>query len=319
MPEPLIHHAALPNTLPCDSLRLQSDELGQVAIDPVAAGWRYLSFRTLSLAGGQREALDPTLEHAVVLISGDDVSLECDGAADILLRGRPTPFAALPEAAYVPPRVAASVLGAGALVAVASAPPSGRGGVAKRPVAIHRSDVSVEVRGAGNATRQINRIITPDFPADRLEVSETYTPSGNWSSWPPHKHDTDDMPTEAVLEETYYYRFVRREAWGVQRLYRGDRSRDCAWEVHSGDLVLVTDGYHPFVAGHGDDAYYLNALAGDRRTMAASFDRDYDWVQGTWADMPPDPRLPLDGGRQNSPVPQSREQHRLRQAGSGAR
>ncbi len=291
--EPLTGLGAPANRLACDALHMRPDEVGQLSVDPARAGWRYLSFRTVSLAVEQLEALDPAQEHAVVVISGDDVTIECAGKAAIVLRGRPSPLAALPEAAYVPAGSHAGVLGAGSLVAIASAPPSGRDGVARNPVAIRRSDVAVEVRGAGNATRQINRIITPDFPADRLEVSETYTPSGNWSSWPPHKHDLDNMPAEAVLEETYYYRFGRPEAWGIQRLYRPDRSRNCAWEVRNGDLVLVTDGYHPFVAAQGDDAYYLNALAGDRRTMACSFDPDYDWVQATWADMPPDPRLPL--------------------------
>jgi 5-deoxy-glucuronate isomerase len=153
--------------------------------------------------------------------------------------------------------------------------------------------VRVESRGAGNATRQINHIIAPDFPADRLEVVEVLTPSGNWSSWPPHKHDVDDMPTEAVLEEVYHYRFRRPEAWAVQRVYRADRSRDGIWEVRDGDVVMVPDGYHPFTAAHGDDAYYLNALAGDRRTMACSFDPDLHWVRDTWSSMEPDPRVPL--------------------------
>ena len=103
------------------------------------------------------------------------------------------------------------------------------------------------------------------------------------------------MPSEAVLEETYYYAFRREAAWGIQRLYRGDRSRDCAWEVRSGDVVLVTDGYHPFVAAHGDDACYLNALAGDRRTMACSFDPDLDFVLADWPSTPSDPRVPLVG------------------------
>jgi 5-deoxy-glucuronate isomerase len=154
-------------------------------------------------------------------------------------------------------------------------------------------DVTIEVRGAGNATRQVTHIVKPEFPADRLLCVEVHTPSGNWSSWPPHKHDIDDMPNEAVLEEIYYYRFRRPAAWGLQRLYRRDRSRDCAWEVRGGDVVLVTDGYHPFVAAHGDDAYYLNALAGDRRTMACSFDPDLDWIRAEWTDQALDPRLPL--------------------------
>jgi 5-deoxy-glucuronate isomerase len=155
------------------------------------------------------------------------------------------------------------------------------------------SDVRVEVRGAGNATRQINHIITPDFPADRLEVVEVYTPSGNWSSWPPHKHDTDDMPREAILEEVYHYRFRRPEAWGVQRLYGG--SVEGLWAVRDAETVIVRDGYHPFVATHGDDAYYLNALAGDHRTMACSFDPVLDHVRDEWASMAPDPRVPLVG------------------------
>jgi 5-deoxy-glucuronate isomerase len=149
----------------------------------------------------------------------------------------------------------------------------------------------VEVRGAGNATRQINHIITPDFPADRLEVVEVYTPSGNWSSWPPHKHDTDDMPREAILEEVYSYRFRRSEAWGVQRLYGG--SVEGLWAVRDGETVIVRDGYHPFVATHGDDAYYLNALAGDTRTMACSYDALLDHVRAAWESMEPDPRVPL--------------------------
>ena len=185
------------------------------------------------------------------------------------------------------------------------APRSTRDGVADEPILILPGDVVVETRGAGNATRQINHIIAPSFPADRLEVVEVLTPSGNWSSWPPHKHDVDDMPDEAVLEEIYHYRFRRPEAWAIQRVYRPDRSRDALWEVRDGDVVLVTDGYHPFTATHGDDAYYLNALAGDRRTMACSFDPDLDWVRATWSD---------DGARPAGPArPAGRRRRRLSQ------
>jgi 5-deoxy-glucuronate isomerase len=177
------------------------------------------------------------------------------------------------------------------LLAVAEAPGSGREGVAREARFIHPNDVEVEIRGAGDATRRIHHIIKPEFPADRLEVVEVYTPAGNWSSWPPHKHDVDDMPSEAVLEEIYYYQQRRREGWGIQRLYRrdGDR-RDGVWAVRHGELVLVTDGYHPFVAAHGYDAYYLNALAGDRRTMACSDDPDLAWTRTAWAQIRPDPR-----------------------------
>ena len=229
------------------------------------------------LTNGQAIDLPAGAEHAVVLVRGADAMVK-GSSTQLLLAGRQTPFDALPSAVYVPAGSGSSIVGGGSLVAVASAPPSGRSGVSQSTVQIGRRDIRVEIRGAGNATRQINHIIAPDFPADRLEVVEVLTPSGNWSSWPPHKHDVDDWPAEAVLEEVYFYQFRRPGAWGMQRLYRADRSRDAAWEVHGGDVVLVTDGYHPFVAAHGDDAYYLNALAGDRRTMACSFDPDWDWV-----------------------------------------
>jgi 5-deoxy-glucuronate isomerase len=218
------------------------------------------------------------------------------------LAGRESPFHALPSAAYVPARCSVAVTAArDTEIAIARAPSMAPTGVASEPVLIAPGDVEVEMRGAGSATRQINHILKPEFPADRLLLVEVFTPSGNWSSWPPHKHDVDDMPAEAVLEEVYCYRFRRPEAWGVQRIYRRPDSpaakasgpRDALFAVRHGDVAVVTDGYHPFVATHGDDAYYLNALAGDRRTMACSFDPDLDWVRETWATMAPDPRVPL--------------------------
>src|SRR4029077_3059294 len=109
----------------------------------------------------------------------------------------------------------------------------------------------------------------------------------------PHKHDVDDPPREAVLEETYYYQFRRPEGWAIQRIYHRDGSRDRLIPVRHGDLVIVDQGYHPFAATQGYDAYYLNVLAGDRRTMANTDDPDLAWVRDLWPDMEPDPRLPL--------------------------
>ncbi len=256
-------------------------------VTPARAGWQYLSFAIHELSGPILVGGEG-VETAVVVLAGGGARV-----GELELPGRASVWAGLPSAAYLPPGVAASVAPAGGFVtvAVANAPASGRA-TADRPVRIGPEDVRVEVRGAGNATRQINHVIAPDFAADRLEVVEVYTPSGNWSSWPPHKHDTDDMPREAVLEEVYSYRFRRPEAWGIQRLYRADGSRDLLWAVRDGETVLVTDGYHPFVATHGDDAYYLNALAGDHRTMACSFDPNLAFVMAAWSARAPDPRVP---------------------------
>ena len=260
-------------------------------VTPERAGWRHLSFETAVLGREPVQVGDPRREVALVVLEGI-VQLMIDGTS-MDLPGRATVFSGLPSAAYLPAGTWADATASSeaAIVALASATLSGREGVATDPVRIGPEDVEVEVRGAGNATRQINHIITPDFPADRLEVVEVYTPSGTWSSWPPHKHDTDDMPREAILEEVYHYRFRRPEAWGVQRLYGG--SVEGLWAVRVGETVIVRDGYHPFVATHGDDAYYLNALAGDARTMACSFDPTLDHVRDAWPSMAPDPRLPL--------------------------
>ena len=257
-------------------------------VTPERAGWSYLSFAVHTLTAPM-DVGGPGMETAVVAFAGGALRV-----GELELAGRASVFEGLPSAVYLPPGVAATVTPSDQFVtvAVANAPASGRA-TADAPVRIGPEDIRVEIRGAGNATRQINHIIAPDFPADRLEVVEVYTPSGNWSSWPPHKHDTDDMPREAVLEEVYSYRFRRPQAWGIQRLYRADGSRDLLWAVRDGETVIVTDGYHPFVATHGDDAYYLNALAGDHRTMAASFDPNLVGVMNAWPTLEPDPRLPL--------------------------
>ena len=258
------------------------------AVTPEVAGWRHLSFAVHEVDAPMTVGREG-FETAIVGLAGGAFRV-----GSLELPGRASVWDGLPSAVYLPPGVTAELEPAadGLLVAIAQAPASGRT-TATSAVRIGPEDVTVEARGAGNATRQITHIITPDFPADRLEVVEVYTPSGNWSSWPPHKHDTDDMPNEAVLEEVYSYAFRRPEAWGIQRLYRADGSRDLLWAVRDGETVMVTDGYHPFVATHGDDAYYLNALAGDVRTMACSFDPALEHVRAGWTLMDPDPRVPL--------------------------
>jgi 5-deoxy-glucuronate isomerase len=160
------------------------------------------------------------------------------------------------------------------------------------PAALIRpADVRVEIRGGANATRQINHIMAPEFPADRILIVEVYTPSGNWSSYPPHKHDVHNPPGEVDLEELYYYRIDRPEGYAIQRVYTRDHRIDETLTVRTGDLVLIPEGYHPVVAAHGYNLYYLNVLAGSARSMAASDDPDYGWVRDTWREK--DPRVPV--------------------------
>jgi 5-deoxy-glucuronate isomerase len=160
---------------------------------------------------------------------------------------------------------------------------------------IRPGDCGFEIRGGGNATRQIVDIVRPEFPADRLLLCEVYTPGGNWSSYPPHKHDEDHPPGEVVLEEVYYYRTQSEPpgAFAVQRLYSPQHGTDLTETVRDGDIMLVPHGYHTTAAAHGYDLYYLNGLAGDRRSMASADDPSLAWIRPAWEKLEHDPRVPL--------------------------
>ena len=215
----VIHPSAPPNHLAPDELRVRPGADGvSLAIDPARAHWRHLSFRTVLLRAAERLAVGSAgSETAVVVLAGGGLIVEPASGPALTLEGRRSVFSGKPWAAYLPDgqpgHVSARPLDGGqVLLAIAEAPSSDQAGVSTSPILIRPEDVKVEVRGAGNATRRIHHIIAPDFPADRLEVVEVYTPAGNWSSWPPHKHDVDDMPNEAVLEEIYYYQQRRPKA-----------------------------------------------------------------------------------------------------------
>jgi 5-deoxy-glucuronate isomerase len=252
-------------------------------VTPESAGWRYLHFgvRRSPFASETGE-----VEVAIVPLSGR-CTVEADGDR-VKLGGRASVFDGMPWALYLPRETAYRVEG-DAEVAICGARCERR----RDPVLVRPEDVEVEVRGAGNATRQINHILKPEFPAERLLVVEVFTPSGNWSSYPPHKHDEDRPPGEVVLEETYYFRTAKPEAFAVQRLYSPRHGLDVTETVRDGDVMLVPYGYHTTAAAHGYDLYYLNALAGDRRSMAAADDPALHWTRAAWADIEPDPRVPL--------------------------
>jgi 5-deoxy-glucuronate isomerase len=254
-------------------------------ITPDDAGWRYLTFAVERL-DGERAGSTGDEELAIVLLEGR-CEIEADGAR-FELGPRAGVFEQLPWTLYVPRDTTWRIVG-DAEVSFASAPCSRR----LEPVLQRPEEVDVEIRGAGNATRQINNMIQPGFPAERILVVEVLTPSGSWSSYPPHKHDEDRPPEEVVLEEVYYYRAPAPAAFGVQRLYSPARELDLTMTVRDGDLVLVPYGYHAFSAAPGYDFYYLNALAGDRYSMAAADDPALAWIRSTWATMDKDPRVPL--------------------------
>ena len=262
-----------------------------VRVTQESAAWRTISLRVVRLASKRQHAFSLPGEELALVMLGGRAEIEAGGER-WEIGGRANVFAGMPHALYLPfdiGGVAIRVLGDECEVAVCGARAEQR----FPPAVIRPESVEVEIRGGENATRQINHIMKPEFPAARILVVEVYTPSGNWSSYPPHKHDVHNPPGEVDLDEIYYYKISRPEGYAIQRVYTRDGRRDETITVRDNQVVLIPDGYHPVVAAHGYDCYYLNVLAGSARSMAASDDPDYAWVRGEWKTK--DARLPLVG------------------------
>ncbi len=254
-----------------------------IEVGPDDARWEFIGLRVQRIhAGGFVNYSSGPDEVCLVPLEGT-ADVESDGQTWTISRPGSI-FDGKPTALYLPTGSTMTITaGDGdAQVAIASSRASERFPARL----ITQDEIEVEIRGAGNAARQINHIIPPEFPAHRLLVVEVFTPSGNWSSFPPHKHDVSNLPDEADLEEIYYYRIDPSEGFGFQRLYTADGSIDHAWVIRDGDLVLVPEGYHAFAVAHGYTAYYLNVLAGDEaiRTMQPSDDPAFAWIRETWSD-----------------------------------
>ena len=261
---------------------------GTFSFAPQAVGFDYLGFETRCVPSGQTWSEETGENELGLVVLGGRCSVRSTKGNWSNLGDRADVFSGMPTSLYLP-RQTDFTLSAETDCEIACCFCRAEEEFPAR--LIRPEDVEVEVRGGGNATRQINHILKPDFPAQRLLIVEVYTPSGNWSSYPPHKHDVHQPPTEVDLEEIYYYKVDRPEGYAIQRVYTKDRRLDATLTVRDGELVLIPEGYHPVVAAHGYNVYYLNALAGSARSMAASDDPDYGWVRGTWKDK--DPRVPV--------------------------
>jgi len=257
-------------------------------IGPQEAGFDYLTLEVRRFKTGESyEGATDSRELGIVALGGRFRAQSSRGNWESI-GGRANVFSGMPWALYLPVNTRFTV------TALADCDLAFCFSLAEdvHPAAlICPEDVRIEIRGGANATRQINHILTPEFPAHRLLLVEVYTPGGNWSSYPPHKHDVHNPPEEVDLEEVYYYRVDRPEGYAIQRVYSRDGKLDETLTVRDGELVLIPEGYHPVVAAHGYNIYYLNVLAGSARSMAAADDPDYAWVRKSWTEQ--DRRLPL--------------------------
>jgi 5-deoxy-glucuronate isomerase len=271
-----------------------------VSLTPDQAGWSYVGLRVAALtAGASLSFRTDKIEAAVVPLAGS-ASVTIDGDT-FQLAGRDHVFHRVTDWAYVPVGCEVTVTSEhGAELAVASARAEERFDAAH----VAARDVPIEIRGSGSATRQVVNFMSPECFANahRLICVEVLTPDGNWSSYPPHKHD--DSPGSLVEnEEIYYFRIGRttspgtsREGFALHRTYTADGTIDATTPVRDGDIFLVPRGYHgPTVAAPGYPLYYLNVMAGPgaARSMAITDDPQHAWIRDAWNDAPADPRCPM--------------------------
>jgi 5-deoxy-glucuronate isomerase len=268
----------------------------ETVVTPESAGWGFSGLRILDLAIGTRATFHTGDAEMIVLPLSGGCDVTCDDER-VTLTGRRSVFSRVTDFAYLPRDSSVIV----------RTPNGGRFALpcarAERKLPFRYGPaeaVPVELRGAGQASRQVNNFCTPEsFDADRLIAVEVITPGGNWSSYPPHKHDAPGAE-ESALEEIYYYEVaaspVGAAGVGYQRVYgHPDRPIDVCAEVRSGDVVLIPYGWHgPSMAAPGYDLYYLNVMAGaGERRWLFSDDPAHAWVRASWSHQEPDPRLPL--------------------------
>ena len=260
-----------------DLLVKPSGRHGRVThVTPRTAGWEHVGFDLHRLRPGDRAgAATGSREVCLVLVSGR-ARIAAGGEDFGVLGERMSPFEGVPAAVYVPGQSEWSATAETEVeLAVCSAPDT-VGDLPARVIA--PADLSKETRGSGTNTRHVTNILPEDQPAQSLLVVEVITPGGHTSSYPPHKHDRDNLPHESQLEETYYHRLNPPQGFGFQRVYTDDRSLDEAMAVEDGDVTLVPRGYHPCAACHGYDLYYLNVMAGPMRTWKFHNAPEHEWL-----------------------------------------
>jgi 5-deoxy-glucuronate isomerase len=258
------------------------------------AGWEYLSFEARILKRGDSwEGFTGENEYGIILLGGD-YSVKSDKGNWKTVNGRSDVFSGIAHALYLPRHTSFTLRAESELVDIAYGwceTDQDHPACFKNP-----EEAAIEIRGGDNATRQINSLIQPGFDCHRLVSVEVYTPSGNWSSFPPHKHDNRKLDAqgnviEANLQETYFYKIDKPQGFAIQQVYNDSRSLDEIAVAHNNDVVMVPEGYHPVSAGHGYNVYYLNFLAGSDQSLANTDDPDHEWIYKSWSGL--DPRIPM--------------------------
>jgi 5-deoxy-glucuronate isomerase len=281
-----------------------------VEVKPELAGWDTINFQVRRLPAGRAWSFQTDGNELALVMLGGAVDVDSSRGRWPGVGRRANVFAGLPHALYLPPQTTFTVTAqtdcefAVAWVAVVADDTPGFRCVPTQPTLVTPADVEIEIRGGDHATRQINKLLPPGFPCQRLVVVEVYTPEGNWSSYPPHKHDVHTVDAagnlvQADLDETYYYKIDPPEGYALQRVYtdadsplqRAGYPIDAAVIARNDDVVLIPEGYHPVSSPVGYTTYYLNVLAGSAQSLAAKDDPQYAWIKDSYQSI--DPRVPI--------------------------
>ena len=247
-----------------------------IHVTPESAGWRYVGFDLCRLKAGKSARANTGDREVCLVLAAGRAEVSAGEQKFGLIGERMSPFDGKPWSVYVPAGAEWTVKAETDVeLAVCSAPgvPGSHPARLIGPDALHQ-----ETRGKGSNTRYVTNILPEWEPADSLLVVEVITPGGNTSSYPPHKHDTDNLPHESALEEVYYHRLNPPQGFAFQRIYTDDRSLDETITVEDGDATLVPRGYHPCAAIHGYDLYYLNVMAGPKRTWKFHNELAHEWL-----------------------------------------
>mgnify|MGYP001377334877 CR=1 FL=1 len=249
-----------------------------VDVTPRKAGWTHVGFRAIRLKAGEQESIDTGARELCLVVLTGTVDVSVDGNGWSGLGTRSSVFDEVsPAAVYVPSGQSVRVRAVrDAELALCTAPCDDQ----DRPARLLDSaTMKRSVRGKGSNTRYVCDILPHDDPtAAHLLVVEVLTPAGHASSYPPHKHDAETPPVETQLEETYYHRLNPPQGFAFQRVYTDNRDIDEACAVEDHDVVMVPRGYHPVVAAHGYDLYYLNVMAGPNRLWVFRNDPAHEWM-----------------------------------------
>jgi 5-deoxy-glucuronate isomerase len=245
-------------------------------VTPKSAGWGHVGFEVYRLEAGQSLEGSTGAREACLVLVGGKARVRAGNRDFGEIGERMGPFEGKkPVAVYVPWRSDYQVEATTGLeLALCSAP----GGDSHEPRLIGPDQVAYSKRGKDTNTRHVYDILPESEPAHSLLVVEVVTPSGCWSSYPSHKHDTDNLPEESELQETYYHRLNPPQGFALQRVYTDDRSLDVTMAVEDGDVVLVPKGYHPCGTAHGYELYYLNVMAGPKRIWRFNTEPCHRWL-----------------------------------------